>query len=145
MHFVQFDTVMMIAMLSLVVESITEIVVDSKIFEPLRAAIFRWSLIDPTKPIPRSAYFKEYIAYFIKCGYCFSVWVSAAVSLFFPVALFQFAWFGNFLDLVVQWACSVFVYHRLANWLHVWFKRSQVGIVDVKDLKVTVEDTRASK
>jgi len=47
-----------------------------------------------------------------------------------------------YLAMSVNFICSTLLYHGLANWIHVLFKRTQVGKVDVKDLKVTLEDTR---
>lgn len=145
MHGLQVDSIISILLMALVVERVTEIVVDSKIAEPIRSALFKWSLIDPTKPIKRSAYFKEYVAYFIKCGYCFSVWVGAAAALVLPISFFDNLQYSGVVAVILKWGLSALTYHGLANWIHVFFKRSQVGIVDVKDLKVTLEDNRDSK
>ena len=145
MRFMQFDTMIQILIVGLIVERFTEIIVDSKIAEPLRKAISKWAAvdpryIDPDKPPPKSIVFKEYLSYFVKCGYCMSVWVSAACSTLFSVQMYQSESF--YLMLLVNFVCSTLLYHGLANWIHVLFKRTQVGKVDVKDLKVTLEDMR---
>lgn len=145
MRFLQFDTIVQMLLVGLIVERLTEIIVDSKIAEPFRKAISKWAsvdprTIDPEKPLPKSVLFKEYLSYFVKCGYCMSVWVAAAFSLAFAVPIYQsdnFYWM-----LIVNFVCSTLLYHGLANWIHVLFKRTQVGKVDVKDLKVTLEDMR---
>jgi len=145
MRFMQFDTMIQIVIVGLIVERLTEIIVDSKIAEPFRKAISKWAsvdprFIDPEKPLPKSVVFKEYMSYFVKCGYCMSVWVAAAFSMLFPVLIYQSE--SAYLAMLVNFICSTLLYHGLANWIHVLFKRTQVGKVDVKDLKVTLEDTR---
>lgn len=145
MRFMQFDTMIQIVIVGLIVERLTEIIVDSKIAEPLRKAISKWAsvdprFIDPEKPLPKSVVFKEYMSYFVKCGYCMSVWVAAAFSTLFPVLIYQSE--SAYFAMLVNFICSTLLYHGLANWIHVLFKRTQVGKVDVKDLKVTLEDTR---
>ena len=150
MHFMQFDTIGQLILIGLVVERLTEIIVESKIAEPIRKYISTWAtidprFIDPEKPLPKSAVFKEYVSYFVKCGYCMSVWVGAALGIIFPFRFFDiesdarmiivFTWLVNFM-------VTTMLYHGVANWLHVAFKRAQVGVVDVKDLKVSVEVNR---
>jgi hypothetical protein len=153
MHGLQFDTVILLQLLIIgfAVERLTEIVVESKIFEPFRKAVGQWATIDPRtidpdKPLPRSAVIKEYVLYFVKCGYCMSVWVGAVASMAYPVSLYRHQITGTMLSsavpFIVNFVTSTLLYHGVANWLHVAFKRLQVGVVDVKDIKVTVEDSR---
>jgi hypothetical protein len=153
MHGLQFDTVTLLQLLIIgfAVERLTEIVVESKIFEPFRKAIGQWATIDPRtidpdKPLPKSAVLKEYVSYFVKCGYCMSVWIGAAASLAYPVSLYRHQLtdtiLSNIVPFAVNFITSTLLYHGIANWLHVAFKRLQVGVVDVKDIKVTVEDSR---
>jgi hypothetical protein len=150
MYLMQISTVVIVFALSLVVERITEIVTTSHIFQPLRQFIAKWAFIDPTQIDPDDQLtigeqLKDYFAYFIKCGYCFSVWVAAATAFVFPVDFVVIcqSWVGSdsYFAPFINWAITSLVYHGLSNWIHVWFKRSQVGIVDVKDVKVVLEMT----
>jgi len=153
MHFLQFDTIVQLVLIGFAVERMTEIIVESKIFEPIRSAIAKWATIDPTKidpekPLARGLVFRTYVSYFIKCGYCMSVWVGAAASIFYPFHLFTvdttygFETASKLITFIVNFVTSVLLYHGAANWIHVLFKRLQVGVVDVKDIKIVVEDTR---
>lgn len=152
MYSLQFNTVILLqsVVIGFAVERLTEIIVESKIFEPFRKIIAQWATIDPRtidpdKPLPKSAIFKEYVSYFVKCGYCMSVWVGAVASLVYPIPLcsqFSDELLSNTISFIINSITSTLLYHGTANWLHVAFKRLQVGVVDVKDLKITVEDNR---
>lgn len=88
----------LIFILSLAVESLTEIIVKSEIFRPFRDFIFKLG-----------SFFEKLFT----CGYCFSVWVStAAVSAVPDVILPLSGIFG------VNALVTVLIIHRLSNIIH---------------------------
>jgi hypothetical protein len=91
----------MIALLLVIiaVEAVTEILVASKIFFALRDKISQRG---------------ELWATFVNCGYCVSVWVSAAAVLVLPRLI---------IDHQVDYIFRIFIVHRLSNVLHELFSR----------------------
>ena len=82
-------------LLILFVEAVTEILVESSIFQKPREFVYT-----------RNGFLGELVT----CGYCTSVWVSAAVAwlVVFPIS----PWF------VINYIITVFVIDRLSNLLH---------------------------
>lgn len=92
-----------IILASITVEAITEIVVKSELFLPFRRMLHKFGT--------NNTFFKWTHALF-DCGYCFSVWVSAALAYF----MFWGAITGT--HLFVSWVVMTFCIHRLSNWVH---------------------------
>jgi hypothetical protein len=84
-------------------EAITELVVKSKIFEPLRAKLFDLA--------ERSKVFK-WLHELIDCGYCFSVWTG------WLVAFLLFFGSSFIIHKYVDWIILGLVLHRLSNVFH---------------------------
>ena len=83
-------------------EAITELVVKSEIFRPLRAKIFN---------LGQDNKFFNWLHNLLDCGYCFSVWVGWAVAFLFYQEY----------DLVspyVDWFIVGLFFHRTANLFH---------------------------
>lgn len=87
-------------LLILIVEAITELLVESSIFEKPRRFVYA-----------RNGFLGELVT----CGYCTSVWVSAAVAWIFPIVISP--WF------IVNYFVTVFALHRLSNMLHELFSK----------------------
>ena len=83
-------------------EAITEIVVKSEFFLPLRGKIFN---------LGKSNKFFNWLHRLLDCGYCFSVWagVLAALLFFRELSLFHVS---------VDWFLIGLVLHRLSNLFH---------------------------
>lgn len=113
-------------MLIVVTERVTELIVSSKIFEPLRNIIKRWAY-KSSEPPPDTLYqhFKVMIDYLVTCGYCVSVWMGAFFALFAE---------KNFENRVENWFISALFLHGMSNIYHVCFellKRGRVGTYDI--------------
>lgn len=106
------------------VEAVTEIVVASKIFFPLRDWFSR-------NPDPKGFWAKarSWIGELLNCGHCASVWVALLAAHFAPTGActgcVKYAWPIFFI--------KVFVIHRLSNLMHElfsrWFSRSPFSFV----------------
>ena len=77
----------LVSLLFLVIatERITELLVESKIFEPLRMMVKRWTY-DLDTP-PSDSYYQQLkvmLSYLITCGYCVSVWVAFFSAILAP-------------------------------------------------------------
>lgn len=115
-----------IILLAIVVEAITEIIVDSKLFEGMHAWLYNQA--HPSVPVD-SCYYRiiSFVCELTSCGYCTSVWIAAILSLFV----------NNQFDLghmIVNWVVSTFVLHRLSNLLHVIYgliRNGRIAALDV--------------
>lgn len=87
-------------LLIVLVEAITEILVDSQIFSKPRELIYT-----------NSSFFGELVT----CGYCTSVWVSAAVAWMAVLSLSPY--------FMVNYIVTVMVLHRLSNVWHEAIKK----------------------
>lgn len=132
-------------------EASTELIVDSKFFEPLRDHI-RGIAYPPAAPPPDTPRRRRY-AFFSAltgCGYCMSVWTGGFFAIFLPgytiiprgpywhwytwvLAFYHFGW--NMLT----WLVYTVLLHRLSNWLHVATELFKRGRVKVHDHTVRVE------
>lgn len=83
-------------------EAITELVVKSEIFRPLRAKIFA---------LGQENKFFGWVHNLLDCGYCFSVWAGWAVAFLFRN---EFNLFYQYLD----WVLIGLFFHRMANLAH---------------------------
>lgn len=86
----------------LLTEAITEIVVKSEFFSPLRAKIFK---------LGQSSIFFDWFHRLLDCGYCFSVWVGMLTAILFFNDL-------GLLHKYVDWFFVGIVLHRASNLLH---------------------------
>ena len=86
-------------LLIIFVEAITEILVSSDIFLEIREFIYLNS---------------NFLGKLVHCGYCTSVWVSAAVAWLAPSI-------GNYP--FIEYIIAVFVIHRLSNIWHEFIAR----------------------
>ncbi len=88
--------------LSLTVESVTELFTKSIFFYPLRKLLFKGK--------------KNVICLFLHslldCGYCTSVWVSMFISIFFVTS------FNLSNKVIINYFILVFILHRLSNLIH---------------------------
>jgi hypothetical protein len=84
-------------------EAITELVVKSELFEPLRSKIFDLS---------NKSKFFDWVHRLLDCGYCFSVWAGWLIAFLL--------FFGNkiFLHGYLDWVIVGLVLHRLSNMFH---------------------------
>lgn len=115
-------TLFVLLFLIVFVEALTEIIVSSVIFE---------------KPREFLAYKSDFLGELIHCGYCTSVWVSAAISWAF--VLFVWSVFPSFL---LSYIVTTFVLHRLSNLLHElnskWLNRRPISFAVHKTETVIV-------
>ena len=85
----------------IVVEAVTEVVVKSALFEPVRKFFF-----DRNK----NRFFKK-VHELLDCGYCASVWVGCLTSLVMFRRL-------EIVNAYIDWFFIGVVLHRLSNFLH---------------------------
>ena len=83
-------------------ETITELVVKSEIFNPLRAKIFH---------LGEHSSFFNWLHRLIDCGYCFSVWAGIFVSILFLREIKVLHW-------SIDWLILALILHRLSNLFH---------------------------
>lgn len=83
-------------------EALTEIIVKSEFFSPLRAKIYK---------LGKKNKFFDWLHQLLDCGYCFSVWVGGlAAFLFFKDV--------GLLHESIDWFLVGLVLHRLSNFFH---------------------------
>lgn len=83
-------------------EAITEIVVKSEFFLPLRGKVFK---------LGQENKFFDWLHRLLDCGYCFSVWAGVLAAVLFFRDL-------NLVHVSVDWLLIGLVLHRLANLFH---------------------------
>lgn len=88
-------------------EAITEVVVKSELFLPLREKLFN---------LGKDNRFFSWLHKLLDCGYCFSVWAGMFVAILFFRDL-------NLLHWSVDWFFIGVVLHRLANLFHNFMDR----------------------
>jgi len=87
---------------SIITEAITEIVVKSELFIPVKSKLFE---------LGKNNRFFERIHYLVDCGYCFSVWVGMFMSILMLNNI-------NVVNQYVDWFLLGIVVHRLSNLFH---------------------------
>jgi hypothetical protein len=120
---------LILAFLVIATERITEIIVESKLFEPVRKAIKRY--VYPLDEAPVDTYyqhFKVMLDYLSTCGYCVSVWVGYALSICAPM-FFSIS--------IVNWFIMGAVIHGLSNLYHAWYELVRRGRVHTHDIAIT--------
>lgn len=120
--------IIIVTLCVIAVEAITEIIVDSLLFQSVKSWLFD---IDPTKT-KISDKLKLFSFKLMNCGYCTSVWVSGVV-VFFTIESYGFENLSK-LPLFLQWLGMTFVIHRLSNWLHVIYEYVRKGRVLTFDI-----------
>ena len=128
-------------------EAATEIIVDSKLFGPLRNKI--GNMAYPKDMPPQDTRNSRLIIWFhslVTCGYCLSVWVSGLFVLLmpgYPSVLIDSRrspqWYWMFCDIILiiaTWLAYLLVAHRVANWLHVRYKLLERGRVVAHDYTI---------
>ena len=86
-------------------EAITELVVKSELFYPIRRFFFK----------RKSSFIFNWFHSLMDCGYCFSVWAGWFVSLMYVIFSDGFVLFNN---IILNWFFMGVVFHRLSNVLH---------------------------
>lgn len=112
-----------------VVERTTEIIVDSKLFAPLRNYL-------ATKAVPDNLVKPWFIWTFlynvISCGYCLSVWVAAFYTYFSRLDLCD--------DKYSNYLVNAILLHGLSNIFHVLYMKIYRG--QVKYLHLTLKEDK---
>lgn len=117
-------------MLIIATERAVELIIDSKIFEPLRMAIKRWAYPD-TPPVDNMMqHLRVMLDYLLNCGYCLSVWIGAIFALFAPPV---------FESRMVSWFVSTLVLHGGSNFYHVIYELVRRGRVKTFDISLNIE------
>lgn len=96
--------IILLLLLAVAAEAITEIVTVSNIFFNFRLWVTKLN---------------QFFGSLITCGYCFSVWTSAGLAFFAPTIVS---------NTVFNYLISIFLIHRFSNILHDifgWFSRHQ--------------------
>jgi hypothetical protein len=105
------------------IEAVVEIEVESEIFMIIRDKLSRLKV------------FGWYLNGLLSCGYCLSVWVSAAVALVVPTELVQLQW--GVISWMANYVLKIFILHRLANmWheaVHRWINKEAFILAFMKD------------
>lgn len=125
------------------IESITEIIIDSRLFKPMRRKIKKkWRKISEAEyqysKIERRVFF--FLNAWVSCGYCLSYVVSAVAALFVAIRMSGYP--------LVDFFFTMFILGRLANWLHEFTQivsRGRVKYVNVTHEIQLKEDEGDSK
>lgn len=119
-----FEACLSFLFLVIFVEAFTEILVESSILAKPREFLARHSGL---------------LGELVHCGYCTSVWVSAAVAWIVP--MFIWAVVPNFW---ISYVIALFVLHRLSNLFHElnskWLNRRPIGLAVHKTETVLMPD-----
>lgn len=121
--------VLVVLLLSIVVEAVTEILTSSELTNPLRKKWKEWTY--PLYAPPPDTFFQNFKVYFdklISCGYCTSVWVAGFFGIWAP----KF----NLGNLVVDWLAIIFVLHRFSTLFHVIYELVRKGRVKTFDFEI---------
>ena len=110
-------------LISLAVERITEILVASKLFAPVRDKLRDINLL--STPSYNVWWFLDGIFH---CGYCMSVWVSIPFAFYNEFAISS--------NIIINFISSVFVIHGLSNSIHVLYEFIRRGRVKYHDISV---------
>ena len=122
---------LIIILLALAVEAVTEILTSSELTEPFRQAWKQYTYPDGPPSTDFWQHVKVWFDKLITCGYCTSIWVAALFAIWAPI-LFE--------SVVINWLCFVFVLHRLSNWIHIVFELIKKGRVKTYDLVIKKQD-----
>lgn len=125
------NTLVIIIILAIVVEAITEIVTSSTLVAPLQATWRTWTYPIDRPPSGKIQAVMAFIDQLWNCGYCSSVWVSAVVALFAPSLVS---------NIFINWVIIVFLLHRLSNWLHVLYELVRRGRVKSFDIQMRITE-----
>ena len=117
--------------LSITVEAITEIITTSEIMAPAREFIRKAAYTTPPTDDGITRLFK-WTDRLVSCGYCTSVWVSAFISIWDPVAFTGY----RLVDAIIM----IFLIHRISNLLHVVYEFIRKGRVNSVDFSLKIED-----
>lgn len=134
------EIIIILILLSIATEAITEILTSSALTDPVRMWWKRYTYRTDTPP--KNSFLqkiKVFIDKLISCGYCTSVWISGLSCVFGqPSILNNEFW---------NWVLCTFVVHRTANWLHVIYELVRKGRVKTHDLlvKVTIDEDELSE
>lgn len=116
------EIVLLFIILSISTEALTELIVSSKLLEPIRHYIKKMTYPQSAPPADDTLQnIKVTFDYLINCGYCVSVWVAAITSLYVSQSIYD-------------WIIITLLIHRISNWLHVIYelvKRGRVHTVDM--------------
>ncbi len=122
-------TIWLLVLAVIACEAVTEILTSSDITAPFRNKFKNW-LYRPDRP-PSHGFVQHcavWVDKLVNCGYCTSVWVAGFFAFYLPNNYISNCWWGS-------WLLSVFVIHRLSNWLHVvyeWVRRGRVLSLEVR-------------
>lgn len=131
-NFIVTKELIILLLLSLAVERITEILVASKFFAPIRD-IFRAKNLEQLNTY-NHWWFLDNVFH---CGYCMSVWVSVSI-----------AWLNVFVItnmILINYILFVFIIHGLSNIIHVGYellRRGRATYLDVNMNYKKVTDDR---
>lgn len=118
--------ILILILLALAVEACTEIIVNAKITDGIRAYIFVKATNLDSKQSDYS--FWPFVNNLVTCGYCASVWVSVLFAFFAP-RLWDL-WF------IVNLFIMVLVLHRLSNVIHMIIMLLYKGRVLTMDVEI---------
>jgi len=100
------------------VEAVTEIIVDSDFFFPIRNGLGKLPF-----------FIGRFFAALLSCGYCLSVWVAASVAWMLPGSPSSYTpielpiWLPIWFMLIIDVMLKTFVLHRLSNIQHEFIVR----------------------
>lgn len=116
---------------TIAVERSAELIVDSKIFEPLRRMIKSWAY-SVDKPPEDNLYqhFKVMVDYLFHCGYCVSVWVSAFFA-YFNIQNVSEHW-------VINYMVTILALHGSSNLYHVLYELLRRGRIRTHDVNIKI-------
>lgn len=129
------QSVIVLLILSIVVEAISEIITSSEIIRPLRDLVKRHTYsIDAPPPDTFYQLAKVWFDKLISCGYCVSIWVAGFLALWVHI---DYTGGNGF----INWLITTFVTHRLANSYHVVYELVRKGRVATYDIELKLGES----
>lgn len=123
-------------MLIIATERATELIVESKIFEPIRLRVKRWVYHnDAPPPDTFFQHLKVMLDYLLHCGYCVSVWMGGLFALFTE---------RYFEPVYLNWFISALFLHGMSNIYHVVYELIRKGRIKTHDVMLKVIADEAS-
>ncbi len=128
------DNLFVILVFGIIVERITEILVDSTITETLIRGPLKNYLFNADRPPTAGCLYSlaRFCDQLLSCGYCTSVWVGLGIASIAPI---------NFnIAPVLNWLMVGILLHGIANLYHVLYQLIRRGRVDTRDYNITVSE-----
>lgn len=117
---------------AVITECTVEIIVDSKLFLPLRKYIANKAVPEDMSSQTRLPYMWWFLHGITSCGYCMSVWVGCFYAAFLQAPIVE--------NIYINFFINGLIIHRLSNLAHVLYMRVYRGEVKYTHNTIKLEE-----